>query len=68
MSGGDGTALNVYPDTDKTDALALDAMRLAAANGLLTDGRVQTTLHPTDAVLRAEIATVLMQYLTGIAK
>ena len=62
-SSDGGAALDAYPDAAKTDAWALDAMRWAAANGLLADARNQATLRPTDAAIRGEIATVLMRYL-----
>lgn len=55
-----------YADADDISAWALEALRWANAQGLVT-GRTETTLVPQGATTRAETATILMRYLDTIA-
>ncbi len=55
-----------YADADDISAWALEALRWANAQGLVT-GRTETTLVPQGDTTRAETATILMRYLDTIA-
>ena len=56
--------LNVFPDAEQVSAFALEAMRWAAATGLIdgADGR----LLPQGKATRAQAATVLMRFIETV--
>ena len=54
--------LSAYADANSISAWALDAMRWAKTEGLIT-GRTETTLAPQGSAKRAETAAILMRYL-----
>ena len=54
--------LSVYADTDKISAWALDAVKWANAEGILT-GSDQNTLTPQGRTLRAQMAAMLSRFL-----
>ena len=58
--------LSGYTDADQISTWALDALRWANAEGLIT-GRKADLLVPQGDTTRAETATILMRYLETIA-
>ena len=58
----DGSALAAYPDADKVDAWAADALRWCVGKGVIT-GKGGGVLDPLGVATRAEIATMLMRFM-----
>ena len=54
--------LSAYADAESISAWALEAVRWANTEGLIT-GRTETTLAPQGSAKRAETAAILMRYL-----
>lgn len=59
--------LSVYSDTKEISPWALDAMKWANAEGLLL-GRSDKTLAPKGTATRAEVATLLMRFVTSMGR
>jgi hypothetical protein len=59
--------LAVFTDANGIASYALDAMKWANAEGLIT-GRTATTLAPTGTATRAEVATILMRFAENVVK
>ena len=55
-----------FPDAGEITAYAKDAMSWAVANGLFTGDSATGELNPTDRATRAEVATVLMRFISGL--
>ena len=58
-----GANLSSYPDAMSTHTWALDAMSWAVAEGIIT-GRPSGALDPQGFATRAEVATMLMRFLS----
>ena len=56
-----------FTDSISIASYALDAMKWANAEGLIT-GRTATTLAPTGTATRAEVATILMRFAENMVK
>ncbi len=63
-------ALSGFPDGGKVSAYAQDAISWAVAEGLISGSRVgnQTYLDPQGSATRAQVATILMRFIEGLAK
>ena len=64
-AGKDTTAegdISVFADLNKLDAYAVDAMKWAYGNGIIT-GMNETTLDPNGSATRAQLASILMRFL-----
>ena len=61
------TALTAFTDRTEISAWALDAMKWANAEGLMS-GRTPTTLVPKGTMVRAEVATILMRFIEDFVK
>ncbi len=61
------TALKEYTDAASIDSWAVPAMTWAVAEGLIK-GTAATTLSPTGAASRAQVATILMRFVENTAK
>ena len=59
--------LAAYADADVIASYAMDAMKWANAEGLIT-GRTATTLAPSGTATRAEVATILMRFAENVVK
>jgi hypothetical protein len=59
--------LVAFTDSGSIASYALDAMKWANAEGLIT-GRTATTLAPTGTATRAEVATILMRFAENVVK
>lgn len=59
--------LAAFADGSSIASYALDAMKWANAEGLIT-GRTATTLAPTGPATRAEVATILMRFAENVVK
>ena len=59
--------LDRFADTGKVACYAVDAMRWAVENGLIS-GMGDGTLNPQGNATRAQIATILMRYCENLAK
>ena len=62
-----GSGLSAYADASRISAYAVEAMRWANAEGLIT-GVTDTALEPQDSATRAQVATILMRFCENIAK
>lgn len=62
---GDSSFIAEYADIDMISVWALDGMKWANANGLIT-GRTQTMLAPVGTTTRAEAATILQRFIENI--
>jgi len=60
-------ALTSYTDSAEISSWALDAMKWANAEGLMS-GRTPTTLVPKGTMNRAEVATILMRFIEDFVK
>ena len=62
--------LNTFPDGSKVAKYAKEAMTWAVAEGLITGTKAgsQTLLDPKGNATRAQVATILMRYLTATPK
>ena len=60
-------SLSGYTDADQVSAYALEAMRWANENNLVT-GTTVTTLAPTTGSTRAVAATILMRFINSFAQ
>lgn len=60
-------SLGGFTDSDKADAWALDALRWAVAQGIIT-GKDGGILDPQGQATRAEVAAMLMRYCTKTQK
>ncbi len=58
-------SLSAYTDADDISAWALDAMRWAVENGIIS-GVTATTLDPQGTATRAQCAAILMRYIANI--
>ena len=63
VSVGEDTNILDYTDAEDVSTWAMSAMQWAVGSGLV-NGRTETTLNPTDTATRAEIATIMMRYMT----
>lgn len=63
----DGTVLAEFPDAGLVSDWAAEAMRWAATKGILT-GNVAGELNPTGTASRAEVAAMLMRFVTQLPK
>ena len=59
--------LSGYPDADKVQTYAQEAMSWAVAEGIVA-GMDDGTLNPAGNATRAQIATILMRFCEGVAK
>lgn len=59
--------LNAYTDADSISGWAVQAMRWANTEGLIT-GRTENTLVPEGTANRAEVATILMRFCENIVR
>ena len=59
--------LSGYPDADKVQTYAQEAMSWAVAEGIVA-GMEDGTLNPAGNATRAQIATILMRFCEGVAK
>jgi uncharacterized repeat protein (TIGR02543 family) len=59
--------LKNYIDSNEISGWALDAMKWANAEGLIT-GRGSSTLEPIGTANRAEVATILMRYIEDVMR
>ena len=59
--------LTSYTDAVQISSWALDAMKWANAEGLMT-GRTTTTLSPKGETTRAEVAMLLMRFIEDFVK
>ena len=59
--------LSGYPDADKVQPYAQEAMSWAVAEGIVA-GMEDGTLNPAGNATRAQIATILMRFCEGVAK
>lgn len=60
-----GIDLKSYADYSSISSWALDGMDWAVNSGLIS-GKVANTLAPTDNTTRAEVATIMMQFMENI--
>lgn len=60
---GNGADLTVFPDRETVSPWAVDAMRWAVGNGLIKG--IGGSLSPQANATRAQVATILMRYLTA---
>ena len=70
LKGHTATDLNTldgFSDTDQVSDWALEAIRWAVENGLMS-GKNGGKLDPNGTATRAETATILMQFCEKIAK
>ena len=61
------TSITAYADAAEVSSWALEAMKWANAEGLIT-GRTTTTLVPKGTMTRAEVATLLMRFIEDFVK
>ncbi len=54
-----------FEDADEISDYAVDAIRYAVAEGIIS-GKTNTTLAPKDGATRAEVATMLMRFATTV--
>ncbi|MDR0490599.1 MAG: S-layer homology domain-containing protein, partial [Oscillospiraceae bacterium] len=66
-SSGADADLSGYTDEDQIHDYAVDHMKWANAEGLIT-GRTATTLVPLGNATRAEAATIMMRFIEGLMK
>ncbi len=59
--------LSAYTDAGEISDYALDGMKWANAEGLIT-GRTETTLAPKGNSTRAEVATIIKRFMENVAK
>ena len=62
-----GSGLSAYADASRISVYAVEAMRWANAEGLIT-GVTDTALEPQGSATRAQVATILMRFCENIAK
>ena len=67
VSVGEDTNILSYDDAFDVSEWAIPAMQWAVGSDLIT-GKTATTLNPKDKATRAEIATIIMRYMTEVAK
>ncbi|MBE6913020.1 MAG: hypothetical protein E7473_10900 [Ruminococcaceae bacterium] len=60
-----GASLNAYKDADKVSDYAKAAMEWAYSEGLVK-GTSDTTLSPKDNCTRAQVATIILRYISNI--
>ena len=58
--------LSGYPDADKVQTYAQEAMSWAVAEGIVEG--MDGNLNPAGHATRAQIATILMRFCEGVAK
>ncbi len=59
--------LDIFPDSEKVQSYAVEALQWAVANGLINgvydSGAEETFLRPENSATRAQVATILMRFL-----
>jgi hypothetical protein len=66
VSIGEDTNILSYDDAFDVSSWAISAMQWACGSGVVTS-KTASTLNPADSATRAEIATIIMRYESGIA-
>lgn len=66
VTAGEDVNLHHYTDAATISEYAVPAMQWACGAGFLT-GNTATTLNPTGNAARAEVATILMRFITAMA-
>lgn len=64
---GNGSAIGRFTDSDKVNSYAVEAMRWAVGEGLIS-GTGAGLLAPQGNATRAQVATILMRFVESLTK